>query len=87
MQQMSERGIGLGIHYPIPIHLQEAYTGLGYERGSFPIAERCATEFLSLPMFPELSRDQTSAVVAALKDAVAATNAFPVSDGTAEFAA
>jgi len=63
LKQLGERGISCGIHYPIPVHLQEAYRFLGYGRGSFPVAERCAEEFLSLPMFPELSEEQIQAVV------------------------
>jgi len=46
------------IHYPIPIHLQNAYKDLGYKRGDFPITEKCANEILSLPMFPELKSEQ-----------------------------
>lgn len=71
MRSLAEKGIGCGIHYPIPVHLQEAYRNLGYHRGAFPIAERCATEFLSLPMFPELTVDQVETVVQGLKEAVA----------------
>jgi dTDP-4-amino-4,6-dideoxygalactose transaminase len=58
LQTLAARGVSCGIHYPVPVHLQEAYRGLGYTRGSFPVAERCADEFLSLPMFPELSAEQ-----------------------------
>nr|MBP7323851.1 DegT/DnrJ/EryC1/StrS family aminotransferase [Deltaproteobacteria bacterium] len=58
MRALSEAGISSGIHYPVPIHLTEAYQFLGYHRGSFPVAERCADEFVSLPMFPELTRAQ-----------------------------
>jgi dTDP-4-amino-4,6-dideoxygalactose transaminase len=72
MRYLSDRGIGCGIHYPIPVHLQEAYASLGYEVGAFPVAERCASEFVSLPMFPELTADQVSAVAAAVKQAVRA---------------
>ncbi len=60
---LTDRGIASGIHYPIPIHLQEAYGHLKLGRGSFPVAERCAEEFLSLPMFPELTVEQIEAVV------------------------
>lgn len=63
---LAQRDIHCGIHYPIPVHLQQAYEFLGYKRGSFPVAERCAEEFLSLPMFPELSREQVELVVAEL---------------------
>src|SRR5687768_10001159 len=58
LQALASRGVSCGIHYPVPVHLQEAYGSLGYARGSFPIAERCADEFLSLPMFPELTPEQ-----------------------------
>jgi len=55
---LAEKGIFCGIHYPVPIHLQGAYKLLGYEKGDFPIAEKCAEEVVSLPMFPELTREQ-----------------------------
>lgn len=55
-------GIACGIHYPVPIHLQRAYAFRGEGAGSFPVAERCAREFISLPMFPELSQEQISYV-------------------------
>jgi dTDP-4-amino-4,6-dideoxygalactose transaminase len=67
LQALGERGIGCAIHYPIPVHLQEAYEFLGYTRGSFPVAERCAEEFLSLPMFPELAKEQIQTVAQELK--------------------
>jgi dTDP-4-amino-4,6-dideoxygalactose transaminase len=67
LQAMAEKGISCAIHYPIPVHLQEAYRFLGRGRGSFPVAERCAEEFLSLPMFPELTREQIHAVADELK--------------------
>ncbi|HVM61586.1 MAG TPA: DegT/DnrJ/EryC1/StrS family aminotransferase [Verrucomicrobiae bacterium] len=59
---LTDRGIATGIHYPIPIHLQEAYAHLKLGRGSYPVAERCAEEFLSLPMFPELTPEQIGVV-------------------------
>jgi dTDP-4-amino-4,6-dideoxygalactose transaminase len=62
LKRLGERGINCGIHYPIPVHLQEAYKFLGHQRGAFPLAERCADEFLSLPMFPELTEEQIQAV-------------------------
>lgn len=67
LQALADRGISCGIHYPIPVHLQEAYSGLGLGRGSFPVAERCAEEFLSLPMFPELTPEQIEVVGSELK--------------------
>jgi dTDP-4-amino-4,6-dideoxygalactose transaminase len=53
--QLSAMRIGVGIHYPIPLHLQKAYQHLGYGQGSFPVSERAASEILSLPMYPQLA--------------------------------
>jgi dTDP-4-amino-4,6-dideoxygalactose transaminase len=63
MQHLTAKGIGCLIHYPTPIHLQQAYSFLGLGVGSFPCAERCAAGFLSLPMFPKLSGDEVAIVV------------------------
>jgi dTDP-4-amino-4,6-dideoxygalactose transaminase len=62
-QHLNSRGIQTGIHYPIPIHLQEAYRDLGLGRGSFPVTEKLADEIISLPMFPELSQHQIEFVL------------------------
>lgn len=70
LQAMGERGVACGIHYPVPVHLQEAYRSLGRGRGSFPVAERCADEFLSLPMFPELTAEQVEYVARQVKACV-----------------
>jgi dTDP-4-amino-4,6-dideoxygalactose transaminase len=56
-------GIGTGIHYPIPLHLQKAYSSMGYKAGDFPECEKAAAEILSLPMFPQLTADQQATVV------------------------
>jgi dTDP-4-amino-4,6-dideoxygalactose transaminase len=69
---LAANGIATGIHYPTPIHLTEAYRFLGYKPGDFPVAEACAREFLSLPMYPELTEAQLTAVVRAVKEAVTA---------------
>jgi dTDP-4-amino-4,6-dideoxygalactose transaminase len=55
---LRESGIGSGVHYPLPVHLQPFYAGLGYREGAFPVAERLANEVLSLPMFPFMSDEQ-----------------------------
>jgi len=65
-ESLAARGVQCHIHYPVPIHLQEGYAFLGHRRGAFPVAERCASEFLSLPMFPELTRAQIERVVTEL---------------------
>jgi dTDP-4-amino-4,6-dideoxygalactose transaminase len=62
-RHLAAAGIGTGIHYPIPLHLQSAYRTLGYEGGDFPVTERIAAEILSLPMFPGLRPAQQTRVV------------------------
>jgi len=63
MEHLIAKGIGVQIHYPIPIHLQKAYIHLGYKTGSFPVAERAAKKILSLPMFPELKQQEIEYIV------------------------
>ena len=71
LKSLTDRGIGCGIHYPIPIHLQQAYRHLGLSVGSFPVAEKGANEFLSLPMFPELTSGQIERVANEVKAVLA----------------
>lgn len=71
MKSLGEQGIGTGIHYPIPLHLQEAYKGHGYAKGDLPVTEKVAAEIVSLPMFPQLTAEQQSRVVAGVKAFVA----------------
>jgi dTDP-4-amino-4,6-dideoxygalactose transaminase len=70
LQSMAEVSISCGIHYPVPLHLQQAYSHLALGPGSFPVAERCSAEFLSLPMFPELTAEQIERVTRELKSRV-----------------
>jgi dTDP-4-amino-4,6-dideoxygalactose transaminase len=67
MKALAEKDIHCGIHYPVPIHLQDAYRFLGYEKNSLPVAERCVDELLSLPMFAELSNVQIEKVCEQIK--------------------
>jgi dTDP-4-amino-4,6-dideoxygalactose transaminase len=67
---LTARGIGTGIHYPIPIHLQEACTSLGYRKGDFPVTENAASRILSLPMYPEMTTGQREFVAEELLQAV-----------------
>ena len=69
LRALEGEGIGCGIHYPVPVHLQPAYDRLGYTRGSFEISERTAAEFLSLPMYPELTDEQIDFVCERLQAA------------------
>ncbi|MGD0695538.1 MAG: DegT/DnrJ/EryC1/StrS family aminotransferase [Terriglobia bacterium] len=61
-QYLSDAHIGTGIHYPIPLHLQQAYSSFGFKEGDFPVTEGAAREVLSLPMYPQMSADQQSEV-------------------------
>lgn len=63
-------GIGAGVHYPVPIHLQGAFAHLGHQKGAFPHTERAAEEILSLPMFPEISPEQQLRAVDVLREVV-----------------
>jgi dTDP-4-amino-4,6-dideoxygalactose transaminase len=65
---LAGRNISTGIHYPIPIHLQEAYKDLGHKKGDFPVAERQATDILSLPMYPELGEEQIEFIANEVKN-------------------
>jgi dTDP-4-amino-4,6-dideoxygalactose transaminase len=65
--KLGEKEIGTNIHYPVPVHLQQAYSSMGLREGSFPVAERCAVEFVSLPMYPELAADQVAFVAGEVK--------------------
>jgi dTDP-4-amino-4,6-dideoxygalactose transaminase len=67
-QYLAEKGVSALIHYPIPIHLQEAYTELGYTERAFPATERAAREILSLPMYSELRPEQIERVSSAVTD-------------------
>jgi dTDP-4-amino-4,6-dideoxygalactose transaminase len=73
-----EQGIGTGIHYPIPVHLQPFYAGDDFHKGQFPVTERLCDEVLSLPMFPEMRAEQLEYVVKAVDDF---SKASPVSVG------
>ena len=67
VEAMKAQGVGVLIHYPIGLHLQEAYAELGYKKGDFPVAEKVAGQVMSLPMFPHMTREQIETVVAALE--------------------
>lgn len=68
LKRLSDRGIGCGVHYPVPVHLQPAYAFLGHRIGDFPVSEACGREFLSLPMFPELQPTQIEIVAQELRE-------------------
>ncbi len=70
LQMLVDAGIGAAIHYPVPIHLQEAFSYLGHRRGDFPVAEQAAREILSLPIYPEISAEQQERIVDELRKAI-----------------
>jgi dTDP-4-amino-4,6-dideoxygalactose transaminase len=63
LEFLKSKGIGTGIHYPIPLHLQKAYASRNYVRGDFPVTEKIAAQIVSLPMFPQLTAEQQAKVV------------------------
>ncbi len=69
-RQLQAEGIATGLHYPIPVHLQEAHLDLGHKAGDFPQSEAAALEVLSLPMFPEMTATQVEQVAAAVRQEV-----------------
>jgi len=70
LKELNAADIGAGIHYPVPVHLTPAFTGLGYLEGAFPVSERTATGLLTLPLFAEISAQQQERVVSVLAAAL-----------------
>jgi dTDP-4-amino-4,6-dideoxygalactose transaminase len=67
-KHLNEAGVGTGIHYPIPVHLQTPYASLGYQRGDFPVSEEAADQILSLPMYAGLNAEQQQHVAGAIAE-------------------
>jgi dTDP-4-amino-4,6-dideoxygalactose transaminase len=65
---LAERGIGTGAFYPVPLHLQKAFNGLGYKKGDLPVAEMLSRQTVCLPIFPELTDEEVETVILAIKD-------------------
>jgi dTDP-4-amino-4,6-dideoxygalactose transaminase len=65
---LAEHNIETGLHYPLPLHLQKAYLGLGFKKGDFPVSEKAASEILSLPMYPGLAGDQQRYIAEKIKE-------------------
>jgi dTDP-4-amino-4,6-dideoxygalactose transaminase len=66
-EYLKENSIDTGLHYPLPLHVQQAYQYLGYKAGDFPVAEKCCEEILSLPLFPDMTDQQISYVAEMIK--------------------
>ncbi len=65
---LDSKGVATGMHYPLPLHLQQAYAHLGHSKGDFPVTEDIASRLLSLPMFPELTKEQIEYVVQCIRE-------------------
>jgi len=65
---LAEKGVGTGLHYPLPLHLQKAYSPMGFKKGDFPVSERTAEHLLSLPMYPELTTEQIEYVASCINE-------------------
>jgi dTDP-4-amino-4,6-dideoxygalactose transaminase len=71
MAALKEKGVGSGVHYPVPLHLQPAYASLGGKEGDHPVAESYAKRIVSIPMFPELTEEQVAEAAQAIKEVLA----------------
>jgi dTDP-4-amino-4,6-dideoxygalactose transaminase len=65
---LEANGVGCGLHYPVPLHLQKCYAQLGYKEGNFPVAEKTARDCLSLPIYPEMTEEQIQRVVEVVQE-------------------
>lgn len=70
LKQLKEKGIGAGIHYPVPLHLQPAFAHLGYRQGDFPVTEKIAEEILSLPLYPEMAKSELDFIIQTMQEYV-----------------
>ena len=72
-KHLADAKIDTGIHYPVPLHMQKAYSHLGHKIGDFPVTEKICSEILSLPMYPQLEAEQQRRVVQKILEAATAT--------------
>jgi dTDP-4-amino-4,6-dideoxygalactose transaminase len=66
-EYLTAHGVGCSVYYPVPLHLQECFAYLGYKEGEFPESERACREVLSIPVYPELTQDQTAYVAETIR--------------------
>lgn len=69
-ERLAAANVESGLHYPVPLHLQQAYAALGHKRGDFPVSERLAGRILSLPMFPDMTDEQVERVASVVLEAL-----------------
>ena len=82
LQFLKRKEIFCGIHYPIPLHLQGVYRELGYKAGDFPVSERSASRILSLPIYPELKKEEIYYIKNAINEFVPITTSLPLASIT-----
>jgi dTDP-4-amino-4,6-dideoxygalactose transaminase len=68
MQHLQAKGIGCAVYYPLPLHIQECFSSLGYKAGDLPVAEDLAAKVLSLPIYPELTQEMKQYVVDSIQE-------------------
>lgn len=68
MKHLEENGVASGVYYPVPLHRQEVYHGLGYEEGSLPISEEASKRTMALPLYPEMTEDEQQYVIETVKN-------------------
>lgn len=68
LSYLKQKGIGCGVYYPLPLHLQPAYKGLGYSKGDFPVAEELCEQALALPLYPELEEEKQQYIIQAIRE-------------------
>jgi dTDP-4-amino-4,6-dideoxygalactose transaminase len=68
MKHLNDNGVQTGLHYPMPLHKQKAYSYLNYKDGDFPVASKGCSEILSIPMFPEMTEEQVHYVCSTIKN-------------------
>ncbi len=76
MHELAERGVGSMCYYPLPLHIQPAFSHFGYHLGDFPVAEKLARQVISLPMYPELTQNQVDLIATSLKEVVSNLHSF-----------
>ncbi len=74
MEHLTANNIGCAVHYPVPQHLQKCLTHLGYKEGDLPEAENAAKEILSLPIFPEITKEEQDYVIDTINDFLSTSN-------------
>src|SRR5205085_10440414 len=70
LAELQAAGIGAGVHYPVPVHLQPAFRELGHGEGSFPVTERAARQILTLPLYPQITEAQQTRVAETLTKSI-----------------